>query len=116
MPKAHLAQHKVSPGRLKNQAKAIGPDVLAWVTHQLTTKAHPEQAYRVCLGALGLTRQYSAERLNQACRRANRHKLFRLQQLKNILTSHLDQLPEETTVHSTLPQSHENIRGPHSFH
>lgn len=116
MPKAHFAQHKVSPGSLKNQANAIGPAVLEWVTHQLTTKAHPEQAYRVCIGALGLTRQYSAERLNRACKRANHHKVYRLKQLKNILTSNLDQLPEEAMEQPTLPQSHENIRGPHSFH
>jgi hypothetical protein len=116
MPKAHLAQHKVSPGSLKNQAKAIGSDVLEWVNYQLTSKARPEQAYRVCLGALGLTRQYPAERVNQACRYANRHKLFRLKQLKNILSSQLDQLPEDVILQTALPQSHENIRGPHSFH
>lgn len=119
MPKAHLAQHKVSPGSLKNQAKAIGPEMLAWVSTQLITKDHPEQAYRVCLGALGLTRQYPAERLNRACQRANHYKLYRLQQLKNILISNLDQLPLEgtsATVSPTLPQSHENIRGSYSFH
>ena len=41
-----------TPGRLKNWAQDIGAEVPVWVTRQLTLKAHPEQAYRVCLGLL----------------------------------------------------------------
>ena len=75
-----------------------------------------EQAYRVCLGLLSLSRQYPAERLNAACRIANREALTRLKQIKSILTSNRDRLPEQLSLTTSLPQQHENVRGPGSFH
>ena len=116
MPKRHQKQQQWTPGRLKNWAKAIGPDVLTWVNHQLTTRNHPEQAYRVCLGLLNLSRDYPVKRLNAACRIANRGGLLRLKQVKSILQSHRDQLPEQLDLQTELPQDHENIRGPENFH
>ena len=49
----------------------MGPDVCTWVSRQLERRAHPEQAYRVCLGLLHLSKRYPASRLNAACRLAN---------------------------------------------
>ena len=101
-----------------NWAKDIGDEVLTWVNVQLQTKAHEQQAYRVCLGLLNLSRQYPAERLNAACAVANDKQLYRLKQVKSILESNQDRLPSDTTPVQTslLPQAHENIRGPNSFH
>lgn len=100
-----------------NWAQTIGPDALAWVKAQLQRKAHPEQAYRVCLGLLSLNRNYSAERLNKACAIANQEALFKLKNVKAILQSNRDKLPETSPVQlSLLPQDHENIRGAKSFH
>lgn len=116
MPKRHQKHQQWTPGRLKNWARDIGPEVLTWIDHQLTAKAHPEQAYRVCLGLLNLTRDYPVQRLNAACKIANREGLRRLKQIKSILQSHRDQLPEQLELSTELPQDHENIRGPHNFH
>lgn len=116
MPKRHLKQQQWTPGRLKNWAKDIGPEVLVWVDSQLTSKAHPEQAYRVCLGLLNLTREYPVERLNTACEIANREGLLRLKQIKSILKSNRDKLPKQIDLQVELPQDHENIRGPRNFH
>jgi hypothetical protein len=116
MPKRHQKHQKWTPGRLKNWAQDIGPETLNWVTTQLNTKAHPEQAYRVCLGLLNLSREYPRERLDAACRIANHQGLLRLKHIKSILRSNQDQLPEQLTLETDLPQDHENIRGPHNFH
>lgn len=116
MPKRHQKQHQWTPGRLKNWAQDVGPEVLIWVAEQLASKAHPEQAYRVCLGLLNLSRGYPADRLNGACRIANREGLLRLKQVKSILLSNRDRLPEQLSLQTELPQQHENIRGPQSFH
>jgi hypothetical protein len=116
MPERHQKHHSWSPGRLKNWAKDIGPDVLIWVDRQLSRREHPEQSYRVCLGLLNLSRTYPAARLNAACARANDAGLSRLKNIKNILESNLDRLPIQDNPIISLPQSHENIRGPHSFH
>ena len=100
-----------------NWAKDIGDEVLKWVKYQLDSKAHQEQAYRVCLGVLNLARKYPPQRLNNACAIANQQHLYRLKHIKAILSSNQDKLhrkSEENNQH--LPQAHENIRGPHSFH
>jgi len=116
MPKRHQKQQQWTPGRLKSWARDVGPDVLAWVDAQLKSKAHPEQAYRVCLGLFSLSREYPAQRLNAACKIANREGLLRLKQIKSILQSNRDQLPEQLDIQVELPQNHENIRGPKNFH
>ena len=117
MPVKHEKHHKWTPGRLMNWAKDIGDEVLAWVKTVLKQRQHEEQAYRVCLGLLNLSRSYSAERLNKACAIANKNGLYRLKHIKDILLSNQDQLlPESNEPLPVLPQSHENIRGPKSFH
>jgi len=116
MPQRHRQQQRWTPGRLKRWASDIGPDTLTWVSAQLKRQAHPEQAYRVCLGLLALSRQYPATRLDAACRIANQAGLRRLKQVKSILSSNRDQLPEQLSLAAELPQDHENVRGPHNFH
>ena len=117
MPKRHEKHQQWTPGRLMNWAKELGDEVLLWVQTLLKKKQHEEQAYRVCLGLLNLSRDYPPQRINNACAIANQHKLYRLKQIKSILQSNQDQLlPESKEQLSLLPQSHENIRGPENFH
>ncbi len=116
MPTRHRKHMQWTPGRLKNWARDIGPEVLLWVDKQLKSRAHPEQAYRVCLGLLNLSRQYPAQRLDTACQIANRASLTRLKQIKSILKSNRDRLPEQLELQADLPQHHENIRGPRNYH
>ena len=117
MPKKHEKHQQWTAGRLMNWAKDLGDEVLVWVQAQLKQKQHEQQAYRVCLGLLNLSRRYPAKRINNACTIANKHRLYRLKQIKSILESNQDQLLGETKEALTLlPQTHENIRGPQSFH
>ena len=116
MPTRHRKQQQWTPGRLQQWAQDIGPDTLAWITQRLQDRDHPEQAYRLCLGLLNLSREYPTSRLNASCRIANREGLDRLKQIKSILRSNRDQLPETLSLISELPQDHENIRGPKDYH
>jgi len=116
MPEKHLKHHQCTPGSLKNRAQAMGADVLQWVTSQLERKTFPAQAFRVCIGLLALAQHYPVERIDRACRIANREKLYQLKQVKAILKSNRDRLPEQVSLSIDLPQDHENIRGPKSFH
>ena len=83
---------------------------------QLETKAHPEQTYRGNLGLLNLSRAYLRERLEAACWIANNAGPLRLKQVKSILQSNRDPLPEPLDLDTELPQNHENIRGPCTVH
>jgi transposase len=117
MPIRHEKHHQWNAGRLMNWAKDLGDEVLLWVQTQLKQKQHEQQAYRVCLGLLNLSKDYPSERINSACAIANQSQLYRLKQIKSILQSNQDQLVNEASEQLTLlPQSHENIRGPKSFH
>jgi hypothetical protein len=116
MPRRHQKHQQWTPGRLKNWAQDIGPDVLQWVNTQLLAKSHPELAYRVCLGLLNLSHEYPAQRINAACKIANREGLLRLKQIKAVLKSNRDRLPEQLDLEVELSQDHENIRGPNTFH
>lgn len=116
MPTRHRKQQAWTPERLRHWARSIGPDTERWIAARLDAREHPEQAYRICLGLLNLSRNYPPERLNASCRLANREGLTRLKQIKAILQSNRDQLQESLPITVDLPQHHENIRGPHSFH
>jgi len=116
MPERHQKHQQWTPARLLKWAADIGPETLAWVRGQLERKAHPEQAYRVCLGLLSLSRAYPIARLEAACRIANKEGLARLKQISSVLETNRDQLPDEPGLQIELPQDHENIRGPHNFH
>ncbi|MFT7561252.1 MAG: hypothetical protein ACI93R_003178, partial [Flavobacteriales bacterium] len=62
-------------------------------------------------------KSYDDCRLNNACMVANQKKLYRLKNIKNILKSNQDKLiSEDKKQLNLLPQNHENIRGPKSFH
>ena len=116
MPQRHQKHLKWTPERLQRWARDIGNEVMTWVSDQLESKAHPEQAYRVCLGLLKLSQEYPPQRLDAACQIANREGLTRLKNIKAILRSNRDRLPVQLELPSELPQDHENIRGPQNFH
>jgi len=65
---------------------------------------------------LNLSREYSSDRLNASCRIANDKSMVQLKQIKSILKSNLDLLPEQLNLIAELPQEHDNVRGPSSFH
>ena len=92
MPERHEKHQKWTPQRLLKWAGDIGPDTHLWIDTQLKSRAHPEQAYRVCLGLLSLSRDYPSCRLNKACQLANREGLVRLKNIKSILKSNRDQI------------------------
>jgi hypothetical protein len=81
----------------------------------LDARPHPQQAYRSCLGLLGLANRYSPQRLEAACCRALPAGIHSYKGVKNILDAKLDQVePEEPPT--VVPKSHENIRGQAYYH
>ena len=117
MPIQHEKHQQWNAARLMSWAQAMGDEVLLWVQTLLQQKKHEEQAYRVCLGLLNLSRSYPKERVNKACAIANQNQLYRLKQIKAVLRSNQDALlTKEMKTQLILPQEHENIRGPASFH
>jgi hypothetical protein len=97
-------------------AKKIGPSTAELVHKIIESRAHPEQAYRSCLGILRLEKHYPKDRLEKAASRALRFGALSFKSLRNILSAGLDRLEEnDPSSNSSLP-AHENIRGGHYYH
>lgn len=115
MPPKHRHYAEWSPERFLRWADQIGPQTRAVIELALASRRHPQQAYRTCLGILGLAKHYSQERLEAACTRAYSAGICSYKGVKNILGAHLEQLTLEETAPAPL-DAHANIRGSSYYH
>ena len=78
----------------------------------MSTRAHPQQGFRSCLGIMGLGKSYGAARLEAACQRALQVDAASYRSVRSILQMGLDR-QEAPAVEpaAALPQVHENLRG-----
>ena len=111
MPPSHRAHAEWSPSRLVAWAGSAGPSVAALAEGLLAAKAHPEHAYRSCLGLMSLARRYSPERLDAACARAIAAGAVSYSSVKSILAENLDRVPLRPAEALPAPPEHENLRG-----
>ena len=111
-PKSHQRYREWTPTRLLEWAEAIGPFTRRLVEAMLIDKPHPEAGYRAAMGLRPLASQYGDQRLEAAATRAVRAKLFRLDNIRSILQTRLDQQPLPMLVTAPVePVAHDNIRG-----
>lgn len=111
MPHAHRAHAEWTPSRLISWAEQTGPATGRLVAGILARRPHPEQGYRACLGLMRLGRLHGAERLDAACRRAERLQSYRYRTVEHILTHQQDRLPLEEPAPTRPAVPHENLRG-----
>jgi transposase len=90
----------------------MGPATERVAAEILRDRPHPEHGFRACLGLLRLGKSYGEDRLEAACRRAERARSFRYHTVQNILRAGLDRqvLAEDDPANPPAPQ-HENLRG-----
>lgn len=110
MPPAHEKYHAWSPERFLRWAEEFGPQTRQLIQAVLDSRRHPQQAYRSCLGILGLGKRYTPARLEAACRRALPAGIRTYKGVHNILENQLDQVPLDAPPPALLSE-HANIRG-----
>jgi len=110
MPAAHQKYSDWSPERFLRWAEEVGPDTTRLIAAVLDARRHPQQAYRTCLGILGLGKRYTNARLEAACHRAFPARIRSYKGIRNILENKLDQLEVDQPPAAPLP-GHANIRG-----
>jgi microcystin degradation protein MlrC len=110
MPPAHQVVAGWSPERFERWAEESGPQTKAFITLLLNSRRHPQQAYRSCLGILGLAKQYGHERLEAACAWALTAGIQSYRGVNNILKHNMDRLERDEPPAVALP-AHANIRG-----
>jgi len=114
MPSSHREHRRWSPPRVVATAKRIGPNTGELVDSLLSSKIHPEQGYRPCLGIVRLAGKYGEDRLEAACRRALAHSAVSFKSVRSILEKGLDRIEEEPEIQAD-PVKHSNIRGQEAY-
>ena len=110
-PKSHQRYLEWTPARLLEWAGSIGSFTFRFVETLLIAKPHPEAGYRAGMGLRPLAGKYGSQRLEAACMRAVRFKLYRLGNVRSILATRLDLKPLPQLVVPSEPVTHGNIRG-----
>jgi hypothetical protein len=90
----------------------MGPATGRLVAGIMSSRPHPEQGYRACLGIMRLGRHHGDDRLEAACARAEQLRSYSYRTVKNILASAQERLPLEDEQAAPAPTpSHHDIRG-----
>lgn len=112
MPKRHQDYAKWTPERLVQWAQKTGPETMLVVEKILTSRPHPQQGFRACLGIMRLGKEYGPERLEAACRRALEIGAVGFKHIDSILKHNLDRQSTPEKILERQPLDHDNIRGP----
>ena len=111
MPHAHRAHAEWTPSRLIAWAEQTGPATGRFVAGLLERRPHPEQGYRACLGLMRLGRAHGADRLEAACRRAERLRSYRYRTVEHMLEIPAGPAPARRAALRVRRSTHENVRG-----
>lgn len=113
MPSSHRRYRDWTHERILREAGTIGDDTKALVDVILRSRPHPEQGFRSCIGILGLSKRYGAERVDAACAKA----LALGTRSYGSVSAILKNAQEKKAAPSDPPSLfHENIRGPGYYH
>ena len=115
MPKAHQAYLEWTPQRLVQWARTAGTATAQVVEAIMSSRSHPQQGFRSCLGIMRLGKEFGQERLEAACVRALAIGSPRYKSVHSILQHKLDQDTPALQVSRPNPEppdlNHANIRG-----
>jgi hypothetical protein len=115
MPPEHRYRDDWSVERFLSWGASIDPDVTAFITALFSSRQHPEQAYKSCLGIMRLGRDFGDRRLANACRMALHYELYSYKTLTNILKHNMDRTDMTAGLFDAPLPAHENIRGQHYY-
>lgn len=112
MPRKHKFTADLKDKKLREFAAEQGEFVLKIIEKILQEKSHKDQRIKRCLGIIKLSKWYSRESLNNACKRALYFNQTSYYFIKNILHNKLDnmEIDEDSQNIESLP-GHKNIRG-----
>ena len=112
MPKSHREHAEWTPQRLVQWASKTGSATAEIVETIMTSRPHPQQGFRACLGIMRLGKTYGDDRLEAACRRAVALDACGYRHIQSILKNGLDRrpLPQRTPPGPRI--EHDNVRGP----
>jgi transposase len=116
MPSTHQAYNDWSPDSFYKRAEKVGTETTLYIRRLIEQYAYPEAGYKQAQGILFLTKSYSTERLENACKRAMSHQKSTFHTIERILKNGLDQAEDilMTAGNNQIPD-HENTRGAENY-
>lgn len=111
MPHDHREYLEWTPERIKNWGSKIGEHTKTLMQGIMDSRKHPEQGFRSCLGIIRLSRQYTPERVENACKKALSVDSYNYRSVKSILQRGLDKVIYLEDNKEAKLIEHSNIRG-----
>lgn len=111
MPPNHRFYKDWSSEKLINWGRNIGQSTEQMIRKVIEIREYPEQAFKVCLGILNLTKKYGRVQLEAACKRALWFRIYSYKKIGNILKKGLEKEGREEQTNCPSLPDHENIRG-----
>lgn len=109
MPHEHRQYLQWTPERIKLWGEKIGPFTKELMDQIMEHRDHPEHGFRGCLGIVRLSKTYTPERVENACKRALELEAYNYRSVKSLLERNLENLtPAEK---KNIVPLHANIRG-----
>ncbi len=97
------------------RARLIGENTEKIMERILSSRTFMEQTYDACLGVLRLSGKYGSDRLEAACKRAEKGSRINYTIIKNILKNNQDKSPIAEQQNLPFLPKHDNIRGPETY-
>jgi len=96
------------------KGRRIGPNTQQYIDKLIREKEYPETGYKQAQGLLLLIKQYTSNRIEEACRIALPYHRHGYHTIAQILEKGIDLNPEGVDKTSSIP-NHRNIRGKHNY-
>jgi len=110
MPTEHRQYLEWTPARIKLWGGKIGPNTKELMEEIMNHRTHPEHGFRSCLGIIRLSKTYSPERVEVACKRALEIEAYNYKSVKSLLQMGLEGSVTDVENKKIIPL-HDNIRG-----
>jgi len=104
MPAEHRQYLEWTPARIKLWGQKIGPNTRTLLEEIMEHRTHPEQGFRSCLGIIRLSKAYSPERVEKACKRALEIEAYNYRSVKSLLQMGLEGSATDEVYYETLTE------------
>lgn len=113
MPSNHQHYNNWNPEYFEKRAEKIGPDTKSYISRLIAQYDYPEIGYKQAQGILGLTKSYTAERIENACRRGLMFEKSSYHTIEKILKNKMD-ITDLFSEQDHVTPEHGNLRGLYS--
>lgn len=115
MPHGHRRYLEWTPERIKRWGEKTGPNTKMLIENIMESKKYLEHGFRSSLGVIRLSKIYSPERVENACKRALEIGAYNYRSIKSILEKGLDKVTYFVSEKEKRIGMHTNIRGNHYY-